>query len=498
MTTNIFPVRSQVAAGILSACPPEKVLIVPVDFAKKTHVVQLVRGTGEYLRKRPLNIHNTVIGAEFLVKKVEKYLHRLKISKNNVLFGGEDTPVYACNFISAIQQSGYAFVRVNACEAAKYRTNSRAVSDALALTGITHAILQKRAYDIEKRDRIFTAMKLAERNRRKLKRLETAVKNRIHSDVSVLFPEFLLEAKTGLVPFGPASLNFMESDFSVVRIRRMHRETLIKKLKRWRVQNPGKTADTIKELAAGALPPEPDIVVYREKTLAAKVRHLRCLRENIDIEENEMARCLVQTAGFLITSITGVGVVLGGGIVAEYGDPDKWLHADNMASYAGIVVRQHQTGGPDKKPVSGKLPLDANHHLKDQLLQAAYHAGRHSHRAWKKLGLPGEHRLKEHYHAIELRDGCSRLSTAKLILKTARAMIRDRQVYLPLNALNPDRPEAMPPGQYIQYLLIVAEMLSEKWKRYDLTGIPDEDNQLKTWIENIEELAEHMNAQTNR
>jgi transposase len=278
----------------------------------------------------------------------------------------------------------------------------------------------------------------------------------------------------------------------------MRLDTLVKKLKKWRVHNADKTAEKIKELAAASLPPDPDTVAYREKTLAAKVKHLRCLRENVDVEENEMARCLVQTPGFLITSIPGIGVVLGGGIVAEYGDPDQWPHADKMASYAGIVVRQYQTGGPEGRPVAGRLPLDANHHLKDQLLQAAYHTGRHSHRAWRMLNLPGEHRLKEHYRNMELREGCSRLSTAKLILKTARAMIHNQQVYMPLNALTPDHPDAMSPQQYVEYLLIVAEMLKDKWKKYDLTGIPDEDNKLKIWLESVDSLTEHIKNETNR
>ena len=422
----------------------------------------------------------------------------LQIAKKDIIFGGEDNPAYVWNFITAVQQAGYTFVRVNACEASKHRTNTRAVSDALALTGIAQTILLKRAYDIEKLDAIFTSMQLAERNRRKLKRLETAAKNRIHTDVSVAFPEFLSEEKTRLVPFGEASLNLMEDDFSVIRIRRMRLNTLVKKLKKWRAHNAEKTAEKIKDLAVASLPPDPDTVAYREKTLAAKVRHLRCLRENVDVEENEMARCLAQTSGFLITSITGIGVVLGAGIVAEYGDPDKWPHADKMASYSGIVVRQHQTGGPEGKPVSGRLPLDSNHHLKDQLLQAAYHAGRHSHRAWRMLDLPGEHRLKEHYRNVELREGCSRLSTAKLILKTARAMIHNQQVYLPLNAISPDHPNAMPPQQYVEYLQIVAEMLKDKWKKYDLTGIPDKDNKLKIWIESVDELSEYMINETNR
>ncbi len=283
----------------------------------------------------------------------------------------------------------------------------------------------------------------------------------------------------------------MEAGCSVVRVRRMRTDTLAKRLKAGRTQNPGKVAMQLKELAQSALSPEPGIVPYFEKSLATRARHMRALRESLRIEENEMARCLVQTPGFLLTSIPGLGVVLAGGIVAEYGDTCDWRAPDQMASYAGIVCRQHQTGGPDSDPVKGHLPIDANHHLKDQLLQAAYHTGHNGHPAWRRLDLQGEHPLYEHYRTVELREGKSRLGTAKKLLRVASAMVRDDRIYLPASALNPNAPGAMPAELFIRYLETVAEMLKTKWKGYDLSGIPDERNRLTRWLRNTNELIEH-------
>ena len=333
---------------------------------------------------------------------------------------------------------------------------------------------------------------MAERARRKLKRQETALKNRIHRIEDVLFPGFLSESASGLLPFGVSSLDLMENGCSVVQIRRMRKDTLIKRLKKGKTRNAEKVALKISELAKASLPPDPAIVPYLEKSLAGKVRHMRTMRENLRLEENEMARCLVQSQGFLLTSIPGIGIVLAGGIIAEYGDPSRWRSPDSMASYAGVVCREHQTGGPDSEPVKGHLPIDANHHLKDQLLQAAYHVGHNTHPAWRRLGLPGEHHLYENYRNVELREGRSRLSTAKKLLKVAAAMVRDQRVYLPVNALKPDSLDAMPPKQFVAYLQIVSEMLTSKWKPYDLSGIPEEDNQLQQWINNTDELIKHF------
>ncbi len=103
--------------------------------------------------------------------------------------------------------------------------------------------------------------------------------------------------------------------------------------------------------------------------------------------------------------------------------------------------------------------------------------------------MPGEHRLYENYRAVELREGRSRLSTAKKLLKVAAAMVRDGRVYLPRNGLDLDASGAMSPGQLVAYLKIVAEMLAAKWKSYDLSGIPDESNRLKKWLDSTRDLA---------
>jgi transposase len=358
MSINIFPARSQTATAILT--DGRKVLIVPIDFAKNTHVVQLCLGTGEYLQRRPLNVHNTRAGAEYLLGKVEGACQKYRIRKADVIFGGEDPAEYVWNFVLLIQQAGYTFVRVNAREASIHRSNQRATSDKLALSGITQAILLRRSYDIKFQDEIFTAMKRASRSRRRLKRQETAVQNRIYKDMDVLLPGFLNEKMSGCLPFGAASLELMENGISVVRLRRMRLETLSRTLKKNHIQNPEEAARKLKELAATALEPQPAIVPYLEKTLAGKVNYLRCLRENIVMEENEMARCLAQTQGFLMTTIPGIGIVLGAGIVAEYGDPELWRCPNRMASYAGIVVRDYQTGGPDSPPVPCRMPRNAN------------------------------------------------------------------------------------------------------------------------------------------
>lgn len=492
---DIYPGRNQAVAKTLDSNVLSKVLVVPIDFAKEVHVGQICRGTGKFIFRKSFNIKNTSAGAQYLLERIESSCRRFGVSRQNVIVGGEDPPQYVLNFIQAIQANGYSFVRVNAHEAKKYRTNTRATSDTLVLNGIAQAILCRRSYELTQLDEFYYVMKASERYRHRLVRQETAMKNRIHRDVGLLFPKFLSEKASGLVPFGNATLDLMEKDFSTAKISRMRLDTLVKKLKKNRVHNPDNVALKLKELAKNTLPLVDKIVPYHSHNLMVNVNLLRAIRQSLAAEECQMARCLIQTPGFFLTSIPGIGVVLGGGVVAEYGETTAWPLANQMASYAGIVPREYQSGGPDKAPVKGKLPIDANHYLKNWLLQAAYHVGTTPHPAWRTLDLPGsDHQLNLHYHQVEMRDGRSLLSTAKSLLRIARAMVRDQRIYLPVNALNPSAKDALPTEDYLHYHHIVNNSLIQKWKAYDLHGIPDEHNRLVRWQEELQALTKHGSA----
>jgi len=473
---SIYGQKSQLVRECFSrAGGPEKVLVVPMDLAKSEHVAALCLGTGDYLSE-PFAVYNTPEGVEYLLKRIMGICRQRSILPENVLIGGEDPNEYAFNFIHSLRMHGLPFLRVNAAEAATLRNNSRAVSDVLALDGIGQALVQQRGRIMELFDGLYSTLKSAARNRRKLVRQETAWKNRIHRSVEILCPGFLRQEATGIVPFTSASLELMENDFSCIKIKRMRLNTLVKRLRKHHVQKPDQAARKLKALADRVLPPPPGLIPYQSKSLSAKVRMLYSVRETIAMELNQMARCLVQTPGFVLTSIPGIGVVLAAHIMAEYGCPDHWPSADNMASYAGIVPRQKQTGGFAKPAKVGRLPLDANRILKDYLLQGAYHTG-----------TTGSNRIRQHFERVENREGRSRLSTAKLLVRIMRAMVKTEMIYLPEKILHPDG--VLPAGYVVSYYREMVDTLDKKWRRFDLSGIPPERNRLLKYKETVDDIA---------
>jgi transposase len=477
MNKSIYPDRSQLVAECLArAGGPERVMVVAMDMAKEEHTALICLGTGRCLTSQPLSVQNTAAGAEWLVHRVQALMHTHRVRRENVLVGAEDPAEYAVNFIWRLGLDGFPFIRVNAREASWYRTNSRASSDAIDVHGIAQAILLQRGRALDEFDLVYAPLKLAARSRRRLVRQETAWKSRIHRGVDVLLPGFLDERHSGLAPFTQASLSLMQKDFSSVHLCRLRQDALERRLQRLHVRQAAEAATKLKALAERALPPPPDLVGYQSRSLAAKVRMLEMVQESIGMEQNEMARCLVQTPGFFLTTIPGVGVVLAAHVMAEYGAPQRWHTLDQMASYAGIVPRQAQSGGSGKPPVVGELPLDANRILKDYLLQAAYHAG-----------TTGDgHRLQRHYLRLEQAGRHSRLSTAKLLLRLARAMVLTESPYLPAEILHRD-PQTTP-NHLIDYCRAQLTAVQTKWKGYDLSGIAPDANRLTRWKESTHEL----------
>ena len=146
MNKSIYPDRSQAATKKLSSVHPEKIMVVPIDFAKNIHEAQLCRATGEYLLKKPLMVHNTVEGLEFLKRKIEGNFKKYGIELDSVLVCGEDPPTFAVNFIHWLEGNGLTFVRVNAKEASEFRKSSRASTNTLDLDGIAQAVIHRRGY----------------------------------------------------------------------------------------------------------------------------------------------------------------------------------------------------------------------------------------------------------------------------------------------------------------------------------------------------------------
>ena len=229
---NIYQNQSQELLHLFEkAGSNEKVMCVPMDFAKKDHLVMFCNGNGDILRK-PFSVKNTPAGISYIDDQVMRSCRKRGIKKEHVFFGGEDANSFAKNFVSTIRSKGFVVANVNAHDAKKQRSSVQASTDRIDLLGIASMLLNCRANCSPAQSGIYRNLRTLVRHRRRLVKMLTEVKNRVHGIVDELFPGFLKESNTGIVPFTQSSLYLMEDPFSPKQIRRRKRQTLIETLKR--------------------------------------------------------------------------------------------------------------------------------------------------------------------------------------------------------------------------------------------------------------------------
>jgi hypothetical protein len=79
---NIYQNRSQELLSLFEqAGNSSKVMCIPIDFAKKDHMVMFCNGCGDILRK-PFSVKNSQIGRAYLTDQVIRFCRHRRIKKN--------------------------------------------------------------------------------------------------------------------------------------------------------------------------------------------------------------------------------------------------------------------------------------------------------------------------------------------------------------------------------------------------------------------------------
>lgn len=470
---SIFQQQSQELLKIYEeAGNQKKVLIVAIDYAKKEHTVMFCNGNGDILRK-PFEVHNTANGFTYLIEQVRKSTKYHKIKTQHVFFGGEDCGPYKDNFVHALREQGWLVSGVNAADAKTQRENAQASTDNLDLLWIAHMLINRRGNCAPCQSGQYQNLRILVRHRRKLVRLTTEQRNRMHCVVDRLFPGFLDESKSGLKPFGKGSLALMKKAFSADQIKRRRSATLVKQLDKSGVHQSFDKAKTVQAYAATVLHAPNAYIPTLQTSLEQHVALYRCLAKSIEAMEREIAVVLAQTQGVFLTTIRGTGLVLAAGVSAEIGNPLTQKPVSNLTSYAGVIPRVFQTGGSESAAYIGSVSRRCNRILKDYLVQSASHQG-----------LQGTEDLKADYHRRQANHQHADFGIARRYLRIAMHLMRNSCIYLP---------ERLQNGSSIEdrrtYYLELWPYLLEKWKRYHAHEIAfAPENPLGQWRHMIQEI----------
>ena len=451
----------------------KKVLVVPVDYAKQDHVAMFCNGNGDILRK-PFPVKNTPDGVDFLLAQVDSTCRYHKINPRHVIFGGEDSGSYTENFIECLRDHGRLVAGVNAQDAKKQRENLQASTDRLDLLGIARMLINRRGNCAPSQSGPYRNMRTLIRHRRKVVSLATEERNRMHGLVDRLCPGYLDEKKSGLTPFHAPSLRLMEDHFSAQQIARRKRTTLAGLISRAGGKRPDEIASKLQSYAATVLHAAPEYVPTMQLSLAQHVVLYRCLRDNTDTLEREIAVWLAQTQGAFLTTVKGIGIVLAAGVAAEIGNPATQRPVNNLVSYAGIIPRVSQSGGPDSEAYIGSVAHRCNRILKDYIVQSASH-----------IGLHGVADLKADHHRRDAAGQHANYGIARRYLRVGMHLMRNSSIYLP-PALRGSNASV---AERVEYYQVFWPYLVDKWKKYGAHKIAfAPENPLGQWRDMIQEL----------
>lgn len=105
---SIYPDRSQELLALFErAGNNKKVMYVPIDYAKRDHLVMFCYGYGEVLRN-PFSVKNSIDGVKYLLDQVSRCCRHRHIRPEYVFFGGEDG--LSRNRVETIIQFGKIFI----------------------------------------------------------------------------------------------------------------------------------------------------------------------------------------------------------------------------------------------------------------------------------------------------------------------------------------------------------------------------------------------------
>jgi len=472
--SSIYTNRSQELLTLFEKTGnPSKLMCVPIDYAKKDHLVMFCNGNGEVLRK-PFSVKNSVDGVKYLIDQVNRSCRHRHIQSDHVFFGGEDVNSYAENFANTIRSNGWLVANVNAHDAKKQRENLQASTDRLDLMGIATMLLNRRGNCCPAQTGEYRNLRTLVRHRKKLVKMKTEVRNRIHTIVDRLFPGFLNEKKSGILPFTNSSLYLMQERFSAPQIRRRQRGALIRNLEKRGTKKAEQVAAKLQEFASQVLTAPDEYTATLQISLANHVNHYRCLFDGAQQLVNEIAQLLAQTQGAFLISIKGIGIVLAAGVTAEIGDPLAQRSTDQLASYAGIVPKVKQTGGSQGVSITSHVSKRSNHILKDFVVQSAFHIGRY-----------GPKDLQEDFSRREAAGQHADFGIARRFVRMTMCMMWTSQVYLPSEMRN----TYIKPERRADYYLAMWPYLRDKWSKANALKVAfAKDNPLGQWRYIVQEI----------
>jgi len=338
---------------------------VGIDIAKRNHEASVIDSTGKPL-SGSISFSNSKEGCNKLIALFEK----LGVDVDNSIIGMEATGHYWLSLYSHLLEHGYDLKVINPIQSDAFRKMSirKTKTDSKDSLNIAQIMRFGEYSSTRLSDENVQAMKLLTRYRFFVVAECASCKCKVIALLDQVFPEYeRLFSDT----FGSASkellLNYQTPE-DLLEISSAKLASLLTKASKGKFKMA--KAEQIRDAAADSFG-----VSFAKKAFSFQMRQLieqiNFIEKQLGELDKEISSLLAQTNS-VITTITGVGPVLGAAIIGEIGDITRFDSPRKLVAFAGLDASVSQSG--EFTGTQGKLSKRGSPHLRHAIWMAASRA----------------------------------------------------------------------------------------------------------------------------
>lgn len=311
--------------------------IVGIDIAKRNHAVKIITSEGESVCKT-FFIRNNCTGYNLLLG----CLRNLTICKSEFIIAMESTAHYWLPLYTRLRKDGYTVVVLNPIQTYAMRDLliRETKTDHIDALLIAEVIRFGRYSASNVPQEKLLALRELCRNRFYLKDLASDLKRKLIALLDQVFPEFETAFESSLCKSALAVLKKYPTPEKLAKaqlckLTEVLRTASNKRFGEWKAQK-------LKELAKNSFG-IPDCEGVYSSLVLLYLEQLQTFEKKIETLDHQIEDLFLPFHSTL-TSVSGIGPVLGAVILSEIKDISCFSSADKLAAYAGIEPTVKQSG----------------------------------------------------------------------------------------------------------------------------------------------------------
>ena len=311
--------------------------IVGIDVAKRSHEVTVITSEGQVVQKA-FSIRNNCMGYNLMMEKLRK----LTNVKSQIVFAVESTAHYWLALYTRLRKDGYKAIVLNPIQTSAMREMSirKTKTDSKDSFLIAELIRFGRyAQSNVAQDKLLALKELC-RNRYYLVDMASDLKRKAIALIDRIFPEYETQFETifckssiAVLKKYPTPKKLAHANLS--KLTEILLDSSNGRFGEWKAQE-------LKSLARDSFGVEDCEDIY-SMLLLTMLDEIQSLTEKADELEKRISS-LLKEFDSTITSVPGIGPILGACILSEIGDVTRFRSADKLTAYIGVDPSVNQSG----------------------------------------------------------------------------------------------------------------------------------------------------------